>query len=55
VGYGKGYYDKFLARCHPNVIKTGLSFYDAVDKIDDIEAFDIPLDFCVTPQKIYNF
>lgn len=55
VGYGKGYYDRFLARCNPYVIKVGLSFYKPVDEIEDINAFDIPLDFCVTPQKIYTF
>lgn len=55
VGYGKGYYDKFLARCNPNTIKIGLSFYEPVDEIKDINAFDIPLNFCVTPQKLYSF
>ena len=55
VGYGKGYYDKFLAQCNSNVIKLGLSFYDPVNEIEDINAFDIPLNFCVTPQKLYTF
>ena len=55
VGYGKGYYDKFLARCDSNTIKIGLSFYGPVDEIKDINAFDIPLDFCVTPEKLYAF
>jgi 5-formyltetrahydrofolate cyclo-ligase len=55
VGYGKGYYDKFLARCNPYVIKIGLNFYDPVDEISDINAFDIPLDFCVTHHEIYAF
>ena len=27
VGYGKGYYDAFLASCKPDVIKVGLSFF----------------------------
>jgi 5-formyltetrahydrofolate cyclo-ligase len=26
VGYGKGFYDKFLAECKPETIKIGLSF-----------------------------
>jgi 5-formyltetrahydrofolate cyclo-ligase len=55
VGFGKGYYDKFLARCKPNVIKTGLSFFDPVDKIEDISGFDIPLNFCITPKEIFSF
>ncbi len=55
VGFGKGYYDKFLARCKPNVIKTGLSFFDPVDEINDISGFDIPLNFCITPTEIFSF
>src|SRR5690348_10050339 len=39
VGYGTGYYDKFLSKCRPDVIKTGLSFFDAVDEIEDIFFF----------------
>jgi 5-formyltetrahydrofolate cyclo-ligase len=55
VGFGKGYYDKFLARCKPDVIKTGLSFFDPVDEIKDISGFDIPLNFCITPKEIFSF
>ena len=43
VGYGKGYYDKFLSNSRPDVIKVGLSFFDAVDNIEDVDAYDIPL------------
>jgi 5-formyltetrahydrofolate cyclo-ligase len=55
VGFGKGYYDKFLARCRKDVIKVGLSFFEAVEKIDDVTGYDIPLDFCVTPKETYIF
>ena len=55
VGYGKGYYDKFLSKCAPGVIKIGLSFFDPVEEVEDINAFDIPLNFCVTPHKLYIF
>lgn len=55
VGYGKGYYDRFLAQCREDVIKLGLSFFDPVDKIDDTDEFDIPLTYCVTPYRIYEF
>src|SRR5690606_38494377 len=27
VGYGKGFYDRFLAKCNPDCIKIGLSFF----------------------------
>ncbi len=55
VGYGKGYYDKFLSQCREDVIKIGLSFFEPVDEIDDINQFDISLNYCVTPQQIYEF
>ena len=55
VGYGKGFYDKFFLKCSKDVIKIGLSFFDAEEAIDDINPFDIPLNYCVTPQKIYTF
>lgn len=55
VGFGKGYYDKFLVRCRPGVLKVGLSFFGPVDQIEDILSVDIPLDFCVTPEKLYIF
>lgn len=55
VGYGKGYYDSFLKACKPNVIKIGLSFFGPVAKIEDVYDTDIPLDYCVTPNKVYSF
>lgn len=55
VGFGKGYYDRFLAQCRPGVLKTGLSFFDPVDQIEDTLNVDIPLDFCVTPKQLYIF
>jgi 5-formyltetrahydrofolate cyclo-ligase len=55
VGYGKGFYDKFLSECKPETIKIGLSFFEAEELIDDISENDIQLDSCVTPNKIYFF
>ncbi len=55
IGYGKGYYDRFLGECRNDVIKIGLSFFEAEQKIEDINPTDIPLDYCVTPNKIYSF
>ena len=55
VGYGKGFYDAFLKNCSKDTIKIGLSFFEAETVINDVELHDIPLDFCVTPKKIYTF
>lgn len=55
VGYGKGFYDKFLSECNPETIKIGLSFFEAEDTITDVSDNDIQLDYCVTPKTIYQF
>lgn len=55
VGYGKGYYDTFLKKCHRDSIKIGVSFFGAEEVIRDVGQHDIPLDYCVTPTKIYSF
>lgn len=49
VGYGKGYYDQFLKKCRPDCLKIGLSYFEPVDKIDDVHEGDVRLDFVVTP------
>ena len=54
VGYGKGFYDRFMANCKPEALFIGLSFYEPEDDISN-EIVDIPLHFCVTPQKIHSF
>lgn len=55
VGYGKGFYDKFLANCKPETITIGLSLFEAEETIDDVSENDIQLNFCVTPNKTYSF
>ncbi|WP_081210280.1 5-formyltetrahydrofolate cyclo-ligase [Salegentibacter sediminis] len=55
IGYGKGYYDQFLASCKPDVIKIGLSFFEAEEEIKEIYDTDVALDYCVTPNKVYQF
>ncbi|WP_406824732.1 5-formyltetrahydrofolate cyclo-ligase [Pedobacter sp. KACC 23697] len=53
VGYGKGFYDRFLKGL--NAQKIGLSLYPAIEKIDDVHEHDIKLDFCITPTEIIKF
>lgn len=55
VGYGKGFYDRFLAKCKPETIKVGLSFFEAETEIKDVFETDVLLDYCVTPKQIYTF
>ena len=55
VGYGKGFYDKFLSECQTETIKIGLSFFEAEEFINDVHEGDMQLDYCVTPKTIYEF
>ena len=55
VGYGGGYYDRFLGNTQKNVLKVGLSFFEPIDKILNIEEHDRRLDHVITPNKVYNF
>jgi 5-formyltetrahydrofolate cyclo-ligase len=55
VGFGKGFYDRFLSLCRADVLKVGFSYFEPVDAINDTHQFDIPLDFCITPEKVYQF
>jgi 5-formyltetrahydrofolate cyclo-ligase len=55
VGYGKGFYDRFLARCRPDAQKVGLSLEPPVPQITDTHPFDVSLDAAVTPDEVFWF
>ena len=49
VGYGKGFYDRFLGQLRPDALKVGLSLFPVIDHIDDTNEHDVPLDLIITP------
>ncbi|QSE97902.1 5-formyltetrahydrofolate cyclo-ligase [Fulvivirga lutea] len=49
IGYGKGYYDRFLAKIE--ALKVGVSLQPLLDKIDYSEATDVELDKVITPYE----
>jgi 5-formyltetrahydrofolate cyclo-ligase len=53
VGYGKGFYDRFLQNLPAQ--KIGLSFFEAVTEINDVHLNDVRLDKCITPMGILEF
>lgn len=55
VGYGKGYYDRFLESCNRDVMKIGLSFFEAEKQIKELLESDVALDYCITPTRTYHF
>jgi 5-formyltetrahydrofolate cyclo-ligase len=54
LGYGKGFYDRFLKNCRAEVPKVGLSYFPPVPQLP-IQAWDVALNVCVTPEKVYSF
>jgi 5-formyltetrahydrofolate cyclo-ligase len=55
VGYGKGFYDRFLALTKPDAIKIGLGLENPIEPIEDLNPYDIALDFAITPDSVYRF
>lgn len=54
VGYGKGFYDRFLKKCRPDCLKVGLGFFPPVEKIDDVHDGDVAVDYFVTPEEVFT-
>ena len=55
VGYGKGFYDKYLKQCKPACIKVGFCYFEPVEEIEGRQDFDVPLNLYITPQTSYVF
>lgn len=55
VGYGKGFYDKFISTLRPDCKRIGICLFDPVDRIDDIRDYDQPLTQCITPSGNHSF
>ena len=53
VGYGKGFYDRFLQ--NSKTLKIGLSFFAPTEEIIDVHLNDVRLDKCITPAGIIEF
>lgn len=53
VGYGKGYYDRFLLHATKDTIIVGLSLFEPIDLIEDIDKYDIKMNFCITPNRVW--
>jgi 5-formyltetrahydrofolate cyclo-ligase len=50
VGYGKGFYDRFLSNCRKDAKFIGLNFFPPVKEIEDKNEFDIPLHQVIYPK-----
>jgi 5-formyltetrahydrofolate cyclo-ligase len=50
VGYGKGFYDRFLSKCRKDAKFIGLNFFAPIQEIEDANEFDIPLHQVIYPK-----
>lgn len=55
VGYGKGYYDRFLSECPDSTVSVGLSLFEAMDEISDLHEGDVALHYVISPLRIHSF
>ena len=55
VGYGKGFYDRFLSQCRSDTIFIGLNYFEDLVEIDDLNDGDMPIHFLVTPNGVLEF
>ena len=53
IGYGAGYYDRFLARLKPECTKVGLAFDIQIEDIVPVEEHDIAMDIIITESRIF--
>lgn len=52
IGYGYGYYDKFLGKLNKNAVKIGLCYdFQLIDKIPE-EKHDVPMDILITEKIV---
>jgi len=55
IGYGQGFYDRFLKECRTSTVKIGLSFFEPLEENLKADRHDISLDYVVTPSEILSF
>jgi 5-formyltetrahydrofolate cyclo-ligase len=55
VGYGQGFYDRFLSGCSPHTVFVGFSYFPPGPEITDCELTDIRLHHCIHSEGIVRF
>lgn len=55
VGYGKGFYDRFLNKCREDVVKIGLSYFEPEEIIEDVNDLDVSLNYAISPLRLWKF
>lgn len=54
VGYGKGFYDRFLVQCSAEVQTIGVSYFPVLAEKIEADNWDVPLKKIVTPEGVFD-
>ncbi|SMG41945.1 5-formyltetrahydrofolate cyclo-ligase [Marivirga sericea] len=49
IGYGKGYYDRFLQKCSQDTLLVGINLAPLLDGSVFVDQYDIPMQYMITP------
>jgi 5-formyltetrahydrofolate cyclo-ligase len=55
VGYGKGFYDRFMSSEATNALRVGVSMFSPIHEISDINPMDQRLHILICPEKSLAF
>lgn len=54
IGYGKGFYDRFLKQTRLDCLKVGLCHWPPLDAPIETHEADVPLDIIITPNGVFR-
>ena len=55
VGFGRGFYDRLFSSLNNEVKRVGVSFFEPCETLEDVDNYDVPLTYCVTPHTTHCF
>ena len=54
LGYGKGFYDRFLAGCRPDCVCIGVSLFEEENELPELNQYDQALDLIIRPSGLLS-
>ncbi len=54
LGYGKGFYDRFLAKLGDDVSIIGINYFEPLQSLPEVNEFDVPVHYLVTGDSIFK-
>lgn len=55
VGYGKGFYDRFMSKLSDKIMKLGVSYFDPIHEEISNDSWDVKLDALMLADKMLEF